>query len=178
MSQPVIYVHGYGSSGNTETAVNLRRILGEGFDVISPTYDGSKPLEAASMFEALLAGLDAPIVVGTSLGGFFSNYLALTANVPAVIVNPTLQPSVSLHNYGENARVLAGYKHLEALTAQTRHRPTRIVVVGIRDDVVDPRTNGLLLKEEATTVMLDMGHRIEPAFYQTIAELVRKLAPQ
>jgi predicted esterase len=37
MSQPVIYVHGYGSSGNTDTAINLRRILGEGFEVISPT---------------------------------------------------------------------------------------------------------------------------------------------
>jgi predicted esterase YcpF (UPF0227 family) len=120
-------------------------------------------------------GLKAPIVVGTSLGGFFANHLALLNNVPAVIVNPALRPSSSLHKYGEDALVLAGYKHLEALTEQAQHRPSRSVVVGTRDDVVDPRTNGMTLRDGVTTVLLDMGHRIEPAFYPTIAGLVRQL---
>lgn len=176
MSQSVIYVHGYGSTGNTDTAVNLRRILGAGFELVSPTYDGSNPLEAARMLEQLVSTPDAPIIVGTSLGGFFANYLALTCNRPAVIVNPTLTPSASLRKYGENAQVLAGYKHLEALAQSATHRPARIVVVGMRDDVVDPRPNGLSMKGEVTTVMLDMGHRIEPAFYDTIAGLVRQSA--
>lgn len=176
MSQPVIYVHGYGSSGNTETAVNLRRLLGNEFEVISPTYDGATPLEAARLLEGVLQENPSAIVVGTSLGGFFANYLALTWNVRAVIVNPSLRPSATLHKYGENERVLAAYKDLEAMTDLAQHRPPRIVVVGLRDDVVDPRSNGLTLKDGVTTVMLDMGHRIAPAFYDTIAGLVLQQA--
>jgi predicted esterase YcpF (UPF0227 family) len=182
MTRPILYVHGYGSSGNTDTAINLRRILGAGFDLVSPTYDGSKPVEAAQLLEQALAQLHAqyapvkPVVVGTSLGGFFANYLALTADVDAVIVNPSLRPSASLHKYGEGPDVLAAYQALEQRIDLSPHRPQRIVVVGTRDDVVDPHTNGLQMAEVSSTVMLDMGHRIEPAFYDTIAGLARQLA--
>jgi predicted esterase YcpF (UPF0227 family) len=180
--RPVLYVHGYGSSGNTDTAVNLRRLLGEGFELVSPTYDGSRPQEAAQLLEQALAALAArhpgakPVVVGTSLGGFFANYLAVTAGVDAVIVNPALRPSTSLHKYGEGADVLAGYQALERRIEAAPHRPERIVVVGTRDDVVDPHANGLQMKDVSSTVLLDMGHRIEPAFYDTIAGLARQLA--
>lgn len=174
--QSVVYIHGYGSSGNTDTAINLRRILGPNFKLVSPTYDGSQPLGAASILEKTIGDLTSPILVGTSLGGFFTNYLALVSNLPAVIVNPSLRPSASLHKYGELPKVLAGYKHLEALAESALFRPSRVVVVGMLDDVVDPRTNGLLLREGVSTVMLNMGHRIDPAFYGTIAGLVQELA--
>lgn len=178
MTRPIIYVHGYGSSGNTDTAVNLRRILGNDHTVISPSYDGSKPVEAARLLEDLVAqhAAEKPVVVGTSLGGFFANFLALTAGVDAVIVNPTLTPSSSLVKYGESLEVLTAYKELQARAAAAPHKPQRVVVVGMRDDVVDPHTNGLQLKDVSSTVMLEMGHRIEPAFYGTIADLARKLA--
>lgn len=181
MTRPILYIHGYGSSGNTDTAINLRRILGEGFDLVSPTYDGSRPLEAAQLLEQALAQLRTqyaakPVVVGTSLGGFFANYLAVTCDVAAIIVNPSLSPSASLHKYGEGPEALAGYQVLEQRIDAATRRPERIVVVGTRDDVVDPHTNGLKLQGVNSTIMLDMGHRIEPAYYETIAGLARQLA--
>lgn len=178
--RPVIYIHGYGSSGLSETAQNLKRILVKEFQVAAPTYDASHPDMAMAILESTFQLLEArsPIVVGTSLGGFFANALSRRFNVPAIIVNPSTKPSASLHKYGESEKVLAAYQRFEAQVEAGPHRPPRVVVLGSRDDVVDPRTNGLLLKENTETVWLDMGHRIEPAFYETIAALIRGAASQ
>jgi len=175
MKPTVIYIHGYGSTGATDTAKNLRSILANEVELISPTYDGSEPLAAAQQLEALVretAG-GTLLIVGTSLGGFFANYLARVCNVPAILVNPSLRPSASLHKYGESPSALAGYTQLESAEALQTTFPKRLVVVGTRDTVVDPRTNGLTLRE--ATVLLDMGHRIEPAFYETIAGLILQM---
>lgn len=176
--RPVIYIHGYGSSGLTETAQNLKRILANEFQVVAPTYDASRPDMGLAILETTFMLLQArsPIVVGTSLGGFFANYLSRKFNVPAVIVNPALSPSTSLQKYGEDSKVLESFKRFETQIEAQSHRPARVVVLGSRDDVVDPRTNGLLLKDNTETVWLDMGHRIEPAFYDTIADIIRKTA--
>jgi predicted esterase YcpF (UPF0227 family) len=176
--RPVIYFHGYGSTGNTDTAKNLRAILAGEFDVISPTYDCSDPLAARDQLQALVAGFgpDKPILVGTSLGGFFANLMSRLCDLPAVVVNPSLRPSGSLHKYGEDATALAGYQALEAQEHAQPARPPRIVVLGTRDDVVDPHANGAQLTGNTDTVWLNMGHRIAPEFYGVIAELVRKLA--
>jgi len=176
--RPVIYVHGYGSTGNTDTAKNLRATFAGEFDVISPTYDCSNPLAARDQLTGLIESLkqDNPIIVGTSLGGFFANLVARLCDIPVIAVNPSTQPSGSLHKYGENAEALAGYQQLEVQERSQAVQPRRIVILGTRDDVVNPHTNGALLTENTETVWLDMGHRIEPAFYSTIADFVRKLA--
>jgi predicted esterase YcpF (UPF0227 family) len=176
MVQPVMYVHGYGSSGNTDTAVNLRLLLAPDYDLISPSYDASHPLEAIRLLEAVVEEHPSLIVVGTSLGGFLTNYLSLTHNLRAVIINPVLKPSASLHKYGEVDSVLAKFSQLEDKAADASHQPARVVVVGLRDDVVDPHTNGMTLTGNVSMVELDMGHRVEPAYYPTIAALVRKVA--
>jgi predicted esterase YcpF (UPF0227 family) len=178
--RPVIYIHGYGSSGQTDTAVNLRSILANEFELIAPTYDGSRPDMAMAILETTFQLLQSrsPIIVGTSLGGFFANALSRRFNAPSIIVNPSTKPSTSLHKYGEDAKSLASYERFEAQIDAQPHRPSRVVVLGSRDNVVDPRTNGLLLKDNTETVWLDMGHRIEPAFYGTIAALVRATAAQ
>jgi uncharacterized protein len=176
--RPVIYVHGYGSTGNTDTAKNLRTTFIGEFDVISPTYDCSSPLAARDQLMSLVESLkqDRPIIVGTSLGGFFANLVARLCDIPVIAVNPSTRPSGSLHKYGESADALAGYRQLEAQERSQVTSPRRIVLLGTRDDVVNPHTNGALLTGNTETVWLDMGHRIEPAFYKTIADLVRKLA--
>lgn len=176
--RPVIYVHGYGSTGNTDTAKNLRATLAGEFDVISPTYDCSDPLAARDQLTSLIDSLkhDSPIIVGTSLGGFFANLVSRLCDIPVIAVNPSTKPSGSLHKYGENARALAGYRQLEDQELAQVSQPQRVVILGTRDDVVNPHTNGALLTVNTETVWLDMGHRIEPEFYGTIANLARKLA--
>ena len=175
--RPVIYVHGYGSTGNTETAKNLRAVLAGEFEVMSPTYNCSDPLAARNQLVALVDSVKEhrPIIVGTSLGGFFANLVSRLCAIPVVAVNPAMQPSASLHKYGENDIALAGYKALEDEEQAQAVQPQRVVVLGSRDDVVNPHDNGAQLTANTETVWLDMGHRIEPAFYGTIAELIRSI---
>lgn len=178
MVQKVIYFHGYASNGNTETAKNLRAALGADFEVVSPTYNGSTPLEAARELQCvcLRDTHDRPILVGTSLGGFFANYFSRTLGLPAVIINPTLAPSASLKKYGEHPNVSNAYAALEAAERRCTTRPARVVILGTQDEVLDHAENGLLLKDVAQLVQVPMGHRVDPAQVGVVANAVRELA--
>ena len=178
MVQKVLYIHGYGSNGNTETAKNLRAALGPDFDVVSPSYDGSSPGTAAFMLQAtcLKSFPNKPIVVGTSLGGFFANYLSRALHLSGVIINPSLHPSTSLQKYGESADTLDTYAALEAAEQRFISSPSRIVILGTQDDILDHAKNGLMLEHEAEVILVPMGHRVDPAHIETVADAVRKLA--
>lgn len=180
MKKTAIYIHGYGSSGNTETAVNLRAMLEPEFQVLSPSYSGSDPVAAAkSISELLDTHADTnPVVVGTSLGGFFANYFGRVKNLRTVVINPALTPSTSLEKYNEPAEVLTAYAALEKEVVESLNAPVRAVVIGLKDDVVDPHTNGLTLRDNTQTIFLDMGHRVEPAFYDTVAGVVKAISEQ
>ena len=177
MSKKVLYLHGYGSTGETDTAKNLRIFLSPEFELISPTYDCSNPRLAASQLTSVMESLDSSniVVVGTSLGGFFANYLSRQRSIPAVLVNPSLHPSKSLAKYGESEEALAGYAELEAAAGYRTATCRRIVVLGMEDTVLDHKENGLQLTD-AAVVALKMGHRISPEYYTTIAGLIRELA--
>jgi predicted esterase YcpF (UPF0227 family) len=105
-----------------------------------------------------------------------SPYLSCICNARAVAINPALTPSKSLYKHREDVSAEADYRQLEASAAAKTDLPSRVVVIGMSDDVGDPRTNGLLLKEETQTVLLDMGNQIELPYYAMIAGLVRQLA--
>ena len=177
MVQKVIYFHGYGSNGNTDTAKNLRSALGADFDVVSPSYNGSLPAEAARALQCVCLRDTAahPILVGTSLGGFFANYFSRTLGLPAVIINPSLTPSVSLKKYGEHPDVSNAYAALEAAERRCTTRPARIVILGMQDEVLDHAKNGLLLKDVAQIVQIPMGHRVDAAQIGVVADAVRSL---
>ena len=180
MQNIAIYLHGYGSNGNTDTAKGLRALLAETCKVISPTYDWSKPQAAAAGLADLYRahGADRPVLVGTSLGGFYANYLSRMLEAPAVIVNPALYPSTSLAKYGESAETLAGYAELERQEAALRSKPNRIVVLGSHDELLDHTKNGLLLQDDAAVEWLNMGHRIDPTCYEAIGTFVRRQLAQ
>lgn len=179
MQNTVIYLHGYGSNGSTDTAKGLRALLADSCEVISPTYDWSKPHGAVAGLTDLYRAhaADQPILVGTSLGGFYANYLARALNAPAVIVNPALYPSTSLAKYGESTETLAGYAELERQEAAQLSKPSRIIVLGTHDELLDHTKNGLLV-QDAAIEWLDMGHRIDPKCYGTIGAFIRRQLAQ
>jgi pimeloyl-ACP methyl ester carboxylesterase len=178
MKPILIYIHGYGSSGNSDTARNLRELLENDFNVITPTYNGSNPIEAAMTLNAAVetAGADKAVIAGTSLGGFFANYLARKHNRPAVIVNPALTPSQALAGFHKSQPILDAYVRLEAEERAFTAMPPRQVVVGVNDDTVNPMENGMKMEGVADVTAITMGHRVEPAFYGLIVQLIRKMA--
>lgn len=168
----IIYLHGFNSSGNGETAKQLKEIYGE--NCITPTYDYCNPVIAHRQISRVLLESfnqkEECVLVGTSLGGFWANYFAEKYNLKCVLVNPSLFPQTSLKKYlGENKNYSTNKKVMLTPTQlllyekyQTKLTPSnmKIVLVGAKDNVVDPVKTISLMKEHKVVVDKEMGHRV------------------
>lgn len=93
----VLYVHGYGSNGNSNTAKLLKKYLGEKINVHTISYNQSKPYEALKMIKQYKNEHNIDLLIGTSLGGFMvMNCLGSLS----IAINPCFYPSVELPKIG------------------------------------------------------------------------------
>lgn len=94
----LLYIHGFLSSPKSAKALATHRWLR--YHRPEWRYEcpflSSRPIEARSELEAQVSRLleeDEDIyLVGSSLGGFWSTYLAERYNLPAVLINPAVSP--------------------------------------------------------------------------------------
>lgn len=91
----IIYIHGFGSSGQGYKAQQFREFFKEdGFMAPSLSYI---PELAIQTLEELIESLHCDItLVGSSLGGFYSLYLAKKYDLKAVLINPSIKPFITL----------------------------------------------------------------------------------
>lgn len=102
MSAGILYLHGFCSSPESWKARVLgsalrERGLGDRFlcPALSPV-----PNEAIAQAEAIIESWDGELtLVGSSLGGFYSTYLAEKHGLRAVLVNPAVVAPLSLNAY-------------------------------------------------------------------------------
>ena len=87
----LLYVHGFASSGSSGTVMTLRRHLAS-WRVIAPDLP-IDPFEALELLRGLLETEKPDVVVGTSMGGMYTQQLW---GVPRIIVNPSFEMSRSL----------------------------------------------------------------------------------
>lgn len=97
----ILYLHGFtsGPQSNKAQALGARmreRGLGEKF--LSPQLPAS-PRAAITLAEDLIARHGVTTVVGSSLGGYYSTWLAETFDLKAVLVNPAVVAHLSLQKY-------------------------------------------------------------------------------
>lgn len=93
----ILYIHGFNSAGYGDKINHLKKAFGPR-NVISPTLDYD-PREAVSQLEFLTEAIkqkDKLYLFGTSLGGFYAIYLSDRFGVPAVLINPSVDPYSSL----------------------------------------------------------------------------------
>lgn len=84
----IIYLHGFGSSGNSDKAKLLRSVYPkEEFTIISPDLPVNHT-KAINLIKQLLSKKGNYILVGTSLGGFYADYFNKIADIPIAIFNP------------------------------------------------------------------------------------------
>ena len=95
-----IYLHGFNSSGQS----NKGRYFSEHLDakVDCPTYT-HVPNRAITYLHGYLADqlqTDKQIIlIGSSLGGYYSQFLSHQFDLPTVLINPALQPHITLRAY-------------------------------------------------------------------------------
>ncbi len=162
----IIYLHGFNSTGASAKGWFLTEHLND-ITVLTPTYHYD-PQRAVQMLEALISESlkldDNVVLVGSSLGGYYAQYLADRFSLKRVLINPALMPIAALDKYlGENVNYYTGERY--NLTQQ--HLDTLQAL-----DIPEPCLNPV-----PSLVLLDRGdelldYRITANRYQSCAEVV------
>lgn len=101
MTTSILYIHGLNSSPASLKASLLRRAmqqLGLQEQLRVPALH-HHPRQAIAQLETLVAELGRPVLVGSSLGGYYATYLAQRHGLPALLINPAVHPHLRFDGY-------------------------------------------------------------------------------
>ena len=157
MPASIIYLHGFRSSPRSFKAQLLaKRMASVGLadQYVCPTLPVS-PSAAMAEIEALIAELGArdgikPVLIGSSLGGFYATWLAERHGLRAAMLNPATRPERDLAKYvgeqplwhgGSTIRVEPRHlDELQALAVSAITQPERYYLLAATgDEVLDYR---------------------------------------
>ncbi len=95
----VLYIHSFASSGRGAKALAVRRYFKSGALAPSLSYIPELAVDTlAAIVEQTLP--QEPVgLIGSSLGGFYAIYLSERYDLPAVLVNPSIEPYKTLAPY-------------------------------------------------------------------------------
>ncbi|MGC7839819.1 YqiA/YcfP family alpha/beta fold hydrolase [Pseudomonas wayambapalatensis] len=101
MSGSILYIHGFNSSPLSAKARQLEAVmqqLGLGDHLRVPALH-HHPRQAMAQLETAIAELGAPLLVGSSLGGYYATHLAERHDLKALLVNPAVTPHKHFDGY-------------------------------------------------------------------------------
>jgi predicted esterase YcpF (UPF0227 family) len=88
----IVLIHGFAATGNPQShKAQVLRAVFPGITLHAPTIAYHEP-GWFGRIEALVQTLDKPLLVGNSLGGFAALALSRNLGLPAILVNPALEP--------------------------------------------------------------------------------------
>jgi predicted esterase YcpF (UPF0227 family) len=105
----LIYLHGLNSSNRSHKSTVLRKQL-RPCRVLTPSYPAHRPEQAIRTLSGYFRGLigKRPFVVGSSMGGFYGQYLARQHPFRHLfLINPALRPWHLLHTYEGQSQTTA-----------------------------------------------------------------------
>ncbi|XPV69763.1 MAG: YqiA/YcfP family alpha/beta fold hydrolase [Halarcobacter sp.] len=118
----ILYIHGFGSSGNGGKATLFREYFED--EVIAPSLSYVPNLAIDTLeqiIEMLQAKNEKVALVGSSLGGYYAIYLANKYDLKAVLINPSIYPYKTLDkigmamNYYDMSSFEVTAEHIQAL---------------------------------------------------------------
>ena len=109
----LLYLHGFNSSPQSAKAIETQRWMHLNAPDIEFCCPQLSPY-ASTVMDTLTALVEAylpqPVyLLGSSMGGFFATCLSEQYNLPAVLINPAVNPGSGLHSWlGENSNYTTG----------------------------------------------------------------------
>ncbi len=95
----ILYIHGFASSSKATKANLLRKSFN---NVESIDLNPKPTIAITQLSDFIQKQKDKKILlIGSSLGGYYSLYLSKKFNLNVVLVNPSLNPSKSLIRYAD-----------------------------------------------------------------------------
>ncbi|WP_206483746.1 YqiA/YcfP family alpha/beta fold hydrolase [Thalassotalea sp. G2M2-11] len=147
----ILYIHGFNSSPMSQKAVSTKQYIEKYYPEITfycPQVIFN-PKGAIAQLEAIVESAPSAqwFVMGSSLGGYFSSYLAEKYDLPAVLINPAVRPFELLVDYiGEQQNPYTGEVYqvtdqymtdLQALYNEKISKKRYMVMVQTGDEVLD-----------------------------------------
>ena len=165
----IVYLHGFISGGTSAKAAWLRRHLPD-LLVLSPTYPAHMASEAPNVLRETIAAARREhdqdkklLLIGSSMGGFWSRYLAAELHAGMVLINPAMRPDIGLMDFvGVNKNEATGEEFV--LTAEQVKALAAYVLAKC-----DPVVPTLVLLDEADEVI---DYRHAQAFYRDCGKVI------
>jgi uncharacterized protein len=147
----LIYVHGFNSSPLSFKATLLRKRLtelGRVHEFVCPELP-HRPADAIALLSQLVTdhAAERPVLIGSSLGGYYSTWLAERYDARAVLINPAVRPYELLSSLiGRQTNLYSGIQYdftrehvaeLRGLEVETIHPERYLLLVGTADEVLD-----------------------------------------
>ncbi|WEK10406.1 MAG: esterase [Candidatus Pseudomonas colombiensis] len=101
MSGSILYIHGFNSAPASQKASQLSAVMGAiglAGQLRVPALH-HHPREAISQLEQAIAELGRPLLVGSSLGGYYATHLAERHGLKALLINPAVTPHRMFDGY-------------------------------------------------------------------------------
>lgn len=98
MKKNILYIHGYGSKGNSRTATILQDELSELFKVYSPAFSNDVHFYTETLLnidraQAFIKDQSIDLVVASSMGAYVALRLPY---IPKIVINPCMLASVEI----------------------------------------------------------------------------------
>lgn len=175
----IMYIHGFSSSGRGEKVSELRNYF-KSSKIISPTLPVD-PLGAVEYLERIIDKIinkknGKIFTIGTSMGGFYSYYLATKRDIPGIQINPLVDIEVMRKFLGININFKTNKsfdwteQHIERLKTIDLFNNENIKIENknlnlflSKDDELFDVSKTLLVYKNANSVDLfeNGGHRFE-----------------
>jgi uncharacterized protein len=168
------YIHGFGSSVNSET---LKRFVSAGYDVCGLTYDYTNPKDGIlNMVSEIMNSYDDYdwcIIIGSSLGGWYAEQVSSYVSGDYVLFNPAIDPVETLGKLGVSNEFLSKYR------IPFKFIPTkRTVILATDDEVINYRPTEEIYKNKAKIKYVSGGHRITDTSFVTLKETLDSYATE
>ena len=144
----IIYIHGFGSSGQGGKSSLFREYFEE--EVIAPSlsYVPNLAIDTLEQLIELLLEKDEKIgLVGSSLGGYYAIYLASKYDLKAVLINPAIYPYKTLdkigmaRNYYDDTSFEVTNTHMQSLKSleidDIKNQENFLTLLQTEDEVLD-----------------------------------------
>lgn len=151
VSTMYIYLHGFNSSGASAKGRYFTTALAPA-TVHTPSYPPDPDAAIQQLWHWLSGLQDArPVLIGSSLGGYYAQYLAQRWRLPMVLINPALTPQQTLvpylgwqTNYYTGERYYFGERQLAALGTYEIPEPCQspvpaLLLLDRGDELIDYR---------------------------------------
>jgi len=195
MKKRIYYFHGFKSAGGGTKFEILKKVYGNEYEILSPSFPNNIN-DAKNELKLIVEELEREeikkiIIIGTSLGGFYSYYFAKAfywrlidkeISCKIILINPVLNPAEHLKKYlGKNVNFktekefnftdddLLELKLMEDLIKKEWSKVPKIIILSENDKQVDVNKVAEFFQEE-TVKFYDDDHRFNKKFEEMLKE--------